>query len=216
MINVFEALQFPFADREWLQKLAIIMVLLFIPVIGWLVLLGYSLRATRDLLRGERGLPDHDDWAGDLARGLGALIGIIIYMIPSWIMGGMQATLDHGVLGCLACCLGFLQLVYGILIMPFEFSALARYAVTEDINVFLDLPGRFADVTENISDVFMLVMNLIILYFALAIIIPVGLVMCCVPGLLAIAASCLIHSHLLAQWGRVLGLDPYFKPKHGI
>lgn len=214
MINIFDALQYPFDDREWLQKLAIIMVLLFIPILGWLVLLGYTMRAARDILNGERGLPEHDDWSGDLARGLGALIGILIYSIPSAILSGMQGVLDHGILSCLACCLGFVNLVVSILIMPFEFSALARYAATEDISVFLDLPGRFEDVTTHLNEVFILVLNLIVLYFILAMVIPVGLVLCCVPGLLAIAATCLIHSHLLAQWARVLALDPYTKAKH--
>ncbi|MCD4687374.1 MAG: DUF4013 domain-containing protein [Anaerolineae bacterium] len=216
MINIFEALQYPFDDREWLQKLAITMVLLFIPVLGWLVLFGYALRATRDLLRGEQGLPEFDDWAGDLARGLGATIGMMIYMIPSWIMGGMQAAVEDGILGCLACCIGCAQLIYGILILPFEFSALARYAATEDINVFLDLPGRLDDVTRHMGEVMVLVLNLVVLYVIVAIMITMGFVMCVLPGFLAIAAACLINAHMLAQWGRVLALDPYYKSKHGI
>lgn len=216
MINVFEAIQYPFDDQEWIQKLAIMLVLLFIPIFGWLILFGYVLRAARDLLRGETGLPVFDDWTGDLARGLGGAIGVLIYMIPSWIMGGMQAAVEDSVVSCLSCCIGCGQMLYGIFILPFEFSALARYAVSEDISVFLDLRGRFEDITENMSDVLMLIVNMVVLYILASIAIPIGLVLCCVPGLLGIVAMGLINAHLLAQWGRVLGLDPAYKPKRGI
>ncbi len=102
------------------------------------------------------------------------------------------------------------------MILPFEFSALARYAATEDINVFLDLPGRLDDVTRNMGEVMVLVLNLMVLYAIVAVMITMGFVMCILPGFLMLAASCLINAHMLAQWGRVLALEPYHKSKHGM
>ena len=119
-LNVIEALVFPFQDRNWINKLLITLVLVFIPILGWLIIGGYSVRVVRRVLNDESGMPEYDDWGGDIARGLGVLIGALIYSIPSMILSGISAQM--GGFGP-TCMLGMAQFLYNLFMTPLMMSA---------------------------------------------------------------------------------------------
>jgi hypothetical protein len=210
-VNFMEALQFPLnvQDSGKATKILILIVCLFIPILGWMVLAGYSIRLTRNVINGVQVLPEFDDWGGDFMRGLMVTIGGLIYGAPSIALScivGVLGSSDNGAIIALSCLFRLAQFVYGILIIPFVVSATARYAVNEDFNAFLDFGGRINDVTSRTGDAVMLVVQYIILGIVVSIVAGIGLLLCCIPGLIVIAASYLMSAHLVGQWGRVLGL----------
>jgi hypothetical protein len=211
-INVMDAILFPFEDRDWITKLAIALVLIFIPVIGWLILLGYGVRVVRYVLTDEEGLPEFDDWEGDLARGLAMAIGTIIYHLPSWIVSGIFTRLGEGF--CVFQCVGGLfEFAYSLVVTPLLMSAVARYSLREDLDAFLDFRGRWDDLTRHVDQAIILWLNMFVLLIILAFALPIGLVMCVVPGLLVIAGMFFVMGHLTAQWGEVIGVTGGGKKK---
>lgn len=221
MINLAEAFAYPFRDRQWMAKLLLTLVLVIIPIFGWIALIGYAVRVIRSVLDGDDALPEYGDWGGDAAIGLGAAIGILIYSIPSWLISYMFTRGGFDFLECIA---GLLQFGYWLLVTPLWMAALARYARSERIDDFLDFRGRWDDVATHSSDAVMLWLNLFLLQVGLAFLAGIGLAMCCIPGLAVIAAGALIHAHLTAQWGMVIGvggpkkkrIDDYYAPPDDI
>ncbi|GIK65088.1 MAG: hypothetical protein BroJett018_28820 [Chloroflexota bacterium] len=207
-MHFMDALQYPMQDKGWLGKLAILVVLLFIPIFGWFIIGGYELRLIQRIYRREPGLPEWDDWGGDLTRGFMAFVGGLIYAIPNIIIACCNAGLgqsDSGGAAALSCLLNFISLGYSLLITPLLFSAIAHYAATEDFSAFTNIAGRIQDATGNLNNTLMLYVDLIIFYIIAWIIVAIGILLCCIPGLLAMAATSLALYYIIAQWGIQIG-----------
>jgi hypothetical protein len=207
-MNFMDALQYPMQDKNWLTKLFIGAVVLLVPIIGGMVVLGYGLRLIQMIYRREPGLPEWDDWGGDLTRGFMALLGILIYFIPSILIyccTSVLGTSDNSAIVLFNCLLYLINLAYSIVVTPIAFSAIARYAATEDFKVFTDVAGRIQDVTSRLGDVLTLYLNLLIFGIVAYIIVFIGLILCCIPGLLALAGATLAQYYIIAQWGIQIG-----------
>lgn len=204
-VNFMDALPFPFQDKNWIAKLAITFVMLIIPVFGWLVIAGYSVRVVRSVLTDED-IPEYDDFGGDFVRGLAVFIGALVFSIPSMILSGIQARMGFCGFGCL---LGMAQFLYNLFMTPLMMSAVARYSLREDLNAFLDFQGRIQDVTENLGEVVALWINLFIMGIVFVVVLPIGLAMCILPGFMVMAAMVFVSAHMTAQWGMVIGVGGY-------
>lgn len=210
-MNFMDALQYPMQDKNWFSKLFIAALLLAIPfvnIIGGIIVLGYGLRLIQRLYRREPGLPEWDDWGGDLSRGFMALLGSVIYLIPVIIFAcciGVLSNSDSGIVLILNCLFYLLVLGYSVIITPVLVSALARYAANEDFGVFTDVAGRIRDLTENLSEAIMLYLNLLIFGIVAYIVVLIGLALCCIPGFLALAAASIAQYYIIAQWGIQIG-----------
>lgn len=208
-MSFMEALSFPFQDKNWVTKFAIAIVALFIPILGWLVLAGYGVRVVRNVQNNVNELPEFDDFGSDLSRGFMAFLGGLIYAIPSIILSCCNSVLtsgDNSGLAALGCLISLVQFAYSIAITPVVYSAMARFAQNEDINVFFDFGGRINDVTQNMNNALMLYLNVIVLGIVTGIATTIGLIACCIPGLIAIAAGSFATYHLIGQWGKILGV----------
>lgn len=208
-MHFIDAIQYPMKDEGWIGKMVIAGLILFVPILGTIIVLGYSIRLMQRIYRGEAGLPEWDDWGGDLSRGFLVFIGTLIYSIPALIfycIGAVFGTGDDGGLTAIACLFYLLAVGYGLLITPLAFSAVARYAVTENFNVFIDIPGRIQDVMSNVGGALMLYLDIIIFSIVTQIIIGIGLVLCCIPGIIASGAATVALYYIIAQWGLQIGV----------
>jgi hypothetical protein len=207
-MSFMDAISYPMKDSNWMTKLLILLVLVLIPILGWLVIGGYVLRVIRMVQNGEEALPEWDDFGGDFVRGIMALVGYIIYYFPSILLSCCTSILgnsDSAGAAALNCLLSLAQLGYSILIIPIWFTAISRYAQNEDFNAMLDFGGNLRGLTEHMSDAVMLWINYIVLSIIMFIVIAIGLLLLCIPGLFAIAFSILANGHLVGQWGRIVG-----------
>ena len=92
-----DILSFPFHGKDWQTRFLIgvgLMLLAFVPILPWILYMGYYGRILRGSIRGEElELPAWEDW-GKLAMDGLRLFGVnLIYMLPSQIVmfGGMAA-----------------------------------------------------------------------------------------------------------------------------
>ena len=178
--------------------------MLFIPIFGWFVIGGFAIRVAKNVMTGVEGLPEYGDWGGDFSRGMMAFIGSLIYNAPLILLSCCSSTVfnNHNVIQC---CASVVSFMYGIAIAPFWYAAIAHFAMTEKFDIFLDFNGRFADFNNHTSEATSLWANVFALNLIMVFAIPIGLVLCCIPGLIAIAANIMITAHLAAQWGQVIG-----------
>ena len=94
-MDIGQSISYIFADRDWLKKVLIFGLLFFIPIIGWLLIGGYVLRLLHNVITGEQPtLPEWNNWGGDLAGGLKALVVGILWGIPIWVLEGIGRGID--------------------------------------------------------------------------------------------------------------------------
>lgn len=210
-MSFMEAIQFPFQDEKWVNKFLITVVLLFIPIIGWLIIYGFVIRMIRNVQTDVNRLPEYDDFGGDLSRGFMAAIGSLVYYIPSILLSCCSSVLnnsDSGGAAALSCLISLAQFGYNIIILPFVASALAHFAHNEQLSTsFFDFNSRVNDVTSRIGDAVMYVLNYFIIGIIGAVATAVGLILCCIPGLIAIAAFQFATAHLVGQWSKIIGVS---------
>lgn len=225
-MNILEALQYPFADKQWKNKLGIATLLMVIPVVGWLALLGYGIRITRRVANDDRRLPDWQDFGRDANTGIMVAFGGSVYAAPVVVflcmiiflsgLGGDEVTL------ILSCCLGSMLLVYGIVITPLSQAAVAQYAHHNDVTEFFNVPARIQDATAHSDQAVNLAAQSAGLGILMAIPLGLGaftltllfaeplLGLCCflvflLPALALMAYLLMANFYLIGQWGKVIG-----------
>lgn len=225
-MNLGDAFRYPFSDDGWLGKLTIATILLFIPIVGWLIIMGYGLRVIRRVINGNDQLPEWVNFSRDFNNGLMVFLGLMIYGIPIFIFLCMTLVL-YELLGAelsiiLSCCGSFLLFIYSIIIAPVTYSAVAQYSISRDFADFLDFSGHIQDATSYASEMISLILMSILVWILMGI--PTGLafsvlfllfnspllaVFCLILfvaiGPFTLAITSLIGCHVAGQWGRVIG-----------
>ena len=99
-MDIGRAFSFVFQDPAWIRKILLLAVMFFIPIIGWLIIGGYTLRLLRNVIDGvPQPLPEWDNWGGDLGGGLKVLVVGIVWGIPIWIITGVLDSGGSWILG---------------------------------------------------------------------------------------------------------------------
>ncbi len=97
-MNLGFAFTYIFQDPDWLKKVGLAAVISLIPIVGFIILLGWGLEIIqRTLNNNPTPLPDWDDFGGHLQRGWKPLVVILAYSLPLFIMTICQSTLQLGV-----------------------------------------------------------------------------------------------------------------------
>lgn len=82
-MDVGRAFTFAFEDPDWLKKLLIGGLLLFIPIFGWLVVGGYWMRIIRRSHSGDDvPLPEWNEFGDDFILGLKGAVALFIWWLP--------------------------------------------------------------------------------------------------------------------------------------
>lgn len=205
-----DALQYPFQDKSWFSKIIVIALVLLIPFVGGLILAGYGIRVINNLLNNIRDLPEVNDFGGDLSKGFMVFLGSLIYGFPALILFCLMVVIasaagDSGST-LVFCCFYVFIIAYAIIVAPAIYSAMARYAVTGDFAAFTDVPGRFQDVMANTGAVINLYLNLFLYSLVLSVLVPLGFVLCIIPGLIIIVGSNIGQYYFVADWARNIGI----------
>lgn len=137
-IDIGASLKFVLDDPEWLKKCAIMGLILFLPVIGFIILFGWQKRIFDQVRAGQpTPLPDID-LMGDAARGMTPFVAMLNLAAPAFLLGIGTAVLVFaanfvdkslgGIVG-LACNLGILVIMLPLGLL---FPEMLRRAFAED------------------------------------------------------------------------------------
>jgi hypothetical protein len=206
------AMMYPTRDKEFFAKILVGALFIIIPLIGPLVMLGYTIRYGRYILADKPGLPFWDDFGGDLGRGFTAIIGLgllnillgiayflgiygIMLLFPNNIDLYYYSEPDPIVM------LGFLGLsaVYGWVVCIANISALASYIASDRFGSLVDI-GRHLSACLRIGDGIGLFFSLLIYGIIGGILIAFGYVFLILPGLMASAWFNMGSAMFSARW----------------
>lgn len=207
------AFGFVFQEMEWWKKVLIAAALLIIPVIGWLIVAGWTIEITRRVIRRSAPyLPGWDNFGKYLVDGLLFMAISIIYSLPIILFnivfqfaaifldnsgqmgeGGMDALTIAviAVLVCIGCVFIIYNLVisFGIPAAYANFAAKGRFGAAfnfrEVIGLIRAAPGAYL----------ITFLGSIVAGFASAL----GLIACIIGVLATSAYAMLVNAHL---WGQ--------------
>ncbi len=202
-----DAFTFVFQDPDWLKKTIIPgLVGLLIPVVGQLVLLGWALKVTLNVVRNNPNPLPNMEFGADLGRGFKAWVVGLVYSLPMLIFylpiiiltviaenSGEQSM--AAIVAIAGICFGFLMLLYGIVMGLMLPAAYAKVAVEDTIGAGLAFGEIFKMVKSN------LVTYLLVLVGTLAtsFIASLGSIACVVGIFLTVPYSFAIMGHFYGQ-----------------
>lgn len=131
------AFSFPFQDDKWINKILIAGLISLIPVLGWIVVLGWQIEVIRRVIQGsDEPLPDWSDFSAYLTLGVKGAVIALVYSIPIMLLSipvpVISALMDSGsgdtIIALISICFSCLSLLYGIVlafVIPAAFGRLA-------------------------------------------------------------------------------------------
>jgi len=155
-LRLKDALMYFFKSTGWLAKLITLLGLIFVPIIGWLAILGYFLRIAEKWVSGEyETLPDFSNFGSMIMAGLILFVVMIVYSVPQMVLAFIP---------CLGNLLSTAYNIILILIAPYLISVVAvDKSISPDV-------FNFNRIIQFVSD------NIVNLLIILAVDIVVGIV----------------------------------------
>ncbi len=115
----------PSSSKNWISKAAMgVVFVLFIPFLGLgsIALAGWAIAIGRHVINGDEDvLPEWSELGPIFIDGLKFLVLIFIWFLPLWILSGVNALVDQGLIRLLISCCSFL---YGI---PFSILLIGAF-----------------------------------------------------------------------------------------
>ena len=201
-----DAFTYVFQDPDWFKKIIIPgLIGLLLPVIGQMVLLGWSLKVTLNVIRNDPSPLPEMDFGDDLSRGFKAWVVSLVYAIPMLILylpviiftalAGNGDDTMMVVVAIASTCFGLLMLIYGILMALILPAAYARVAVDDSIASGLAFGQVFGMVRKNLMPYLLVLVG----SFAAGFISSLGSIACVIGVFLTVPYSMAILGHLYGQ-----------------
>jgi ABC-type transporter Mla maintaining outer membrane lipid asymmetry permease subunit MlaE len=200
------AFTYVFDDPDWLKKIGIMALIFLIPIIGQLVLLGWMLRITRNVVANDpRPLPEMD-FGADLGTGFQAFIVGLVYAIPILIVAIPFSILtasaanssgnDAGVFVALASlCVVAFAIIYGLLLAFMLPAAYANMAVKKELGAGLRFGEIWKLVRSNPGAYLVVVAGTIVA----SLVAQLGVIACFIGALATYVYAMAINGHLYGQ-----------------
>lgn len=196
-----------FKDEDWFKKIGIVALVGLIPVIGQMIVAGWGIKITKNVIDGkeEYALPELD-FGADLGRGFMAFLISLIYSLPVALLTGIAGALfgfgSSGenatvtILFIAGSCLGLFALLVGILIGFLSAAAIANYAAKGEFGAAFNFKELVAMLKKSFVSWLLVVVGYLL---AMTFIAPLGAIACGIGALLTAVYAVAIYSHLLGQ-----------------
>jgi hypothetical protein len=205
-LDIGRSFSFAFQDGEWWKKCLILGLIVLIPIVGFLVLVGYIIEVVRDAASGsDLPLPDID-FGNQLSVGFSFFIAYLVFAlaiaavfgiiyIPFMVMSKMNG------IGLIFMLLGTLiQIVLSVSLNMYMFAG-QSVAILENNPWAIFQVGRILPgVKANLLNCFLV----LVLTMAFAVIGYAGAIACGVGLLVSIPLSMIMYGHILGQLGRIM------------
>ena len=205
-MNFTLSFSFMFQDKAWFNKIALPALCMLIPIVGWLIVLGWALKITKNVIAGiEQPLPDLD-FGKDLLRGFFASLIGLIYSLPVSILSSLSTWIgnwfyfDNEVasifIAFVTASIGLLTFVLGVFSSFLTLAAIANYVAKDDFGAAFRFSDVFASLKKKIGDWLIVAVGMLL---ALGIIAPLGTIACIIGVVITLTYGLAVSGHLLGQ-----------------
>ena len=196
-----------FEDDDWIVKILLAAVIVFIPIIGGLAVAGWGVEITKRVIhQDEEVLPGWGDFVNFLIKGLVLILIGFVYMLPvilvqvcsngTFILGQESGEEGLMILGnILLACFGCLSFIYSILVFFLIAAAIGRYADTGEIGSAFQFGKVFATVKAAPAPYLMVLLG----GFLAGMIAFLGVIACIIGVFFTAAYANAINAHLMGQ-----------------
>lgn len=205
-LDIGRSFTYMFEDESWIMKIVIGGILLFIPVVNFIVM-GYVLEALKRSADGmDVPLPEWDHFGGKFVKGLMLFIIGLVYTIPIWLIacvlwgllfmaGAADSESLANVVALLNTCASCLYLVWMIVVWLVLPTAAIRFADTGEFMSAFQFGEIFSFITANLANYIVALILVLVANF----IAGFGIIACFVGVLFTNFWSYLVMAHLLGQ-----------------
>jgi hypothetical protein len=158
-VDFGKSFSYIFDDPKWFEKIIIPILFGLIPIVGWIVVIGYVMRVTRNVAnRVDQPLPN-SNFGDDLALGfkyvVATLLYALVFVVIVWLIIAFAALIQHQVgtvLAALAIAVLVMFLIaYSIFLTLFLPVVQANIAVTDSIAAGFNFKIIFGMLSKNIT-----------------------------------------------------------------
>ncbi len=205
-MNVKLGLTFIFKDEYWFKKITLPAICILIPLIGQVVVAGWSLKIAKNVIDGiEEPLPDLD-FVEDLKRGIFFLGIQIVYSVPTYLFSSIIVWLSTTLIKNITMSMDEISVLtllsfifYTIILIFFTICAQIaqmNFITKNDFKAAFKLKEIWHLFTANPFDWILVYMIGSLLFFILS---PLGLLVCIIGLFFSITYISAVTSHLTGQ-----------------
>ncbi|HAE85127.1 MAG TPA: hypothetical protein DCG78_01285 [Anaerolineaceae bacterium] len=202
-VDFGKAFTYIFDDPKWFDKIIIPILFGLIPIVGWIVIIGYAMRVTRNVAnRVDQPLPNCN-FGDDLALGFKYVVVMLLYglifIVIAWLIGMFAALIQNDISTVLAgfaiAVLVMFLIAYSVFLALFLPVVQANIAVKDNIAAGFNFKNIFGMLSKNITS-WLLVIGGSILGGMIA---PLGGIVFGIGALFTTMYSQLMVAHLQGQ-----------------
>ncbi len=236
-MDIAKSFTFMFEYPEWVRKLTIgtivtliglVLSPILIGLIPLIMVVGYGLLVTRNVLDGQpHPLPEWEDWGDLFVRGLKLTVVLIIWALPAILLvlfamipGALSSSISNGhgsnafsgfAALVLACC-SYLAVLWGLLVALFTPAIYVHMARDNDFGAGFAFTQLWEFTRQNLSNVIIAILLTWVASLIASVVAPLGAIAILIGLLITIPLSMLwyilVQSHLYGQVGAAATLAP--------
>lgn len=201
------AFSYVFNDKDWLKKISILSLVALIPIIGQMVVYGWMMKITKQVMNHDLNELPEMDFAEDLSRGFMGFVITLVYTLPIWLLYGLMFI--FGFFGSSSgydntanvfaafwgVCGGLLMAAYGIFLAFVIPAAFGKYLVNNSLSDAFDFSAVIKMVSKNLNAYLIVVLGTLLVGF----IVPFGMIACVIGVMWTYTYSMAVQGHLYGQ-----------------
>lgn len=205
-MNFGQSFSYIFEDKDWFQKLLIPALCMLIPVVGWMVALGWALKAAKNVIEGKENPLPNLVFGEDILRGFFAFLISFVYSLPVSAITSISGLFDTWAINhneftmlgtsLVAGVLGLIGFLLGIVSSFFGTAAIAHYVAKDDIGAAFRFKEVYKVLTANLGDWVIVALGTVL---AVGIIGPLGTIACVIGVILTMTFGMAVMGHLIGQ-----------------
>jgi len=209
-MDIGKSFSFVFEDKKWIEKILIGGVLTLIPILGYILIFGYSVQLVRNVrTHSPEPLPEWDDWGTKIAEGLKLFIIFFLWALPLIILSliiaiplSLAGNSDTGnaLLSILSVCLGCFSFIYVVILSLATPGITIKFAETGEIADGLKIGEIMAFTKEYLGQIIIVIIVTWLVYMIAGLL---GSLLCLVGLFFTIFWANLVQYHMIGQ----IGLD---------
>jgi len=207
-MDIGKSFGFVFEDKKWIEKILIGGVLMFVPILGSILLLGYGIQLVRNVRNLDpEPLPEWDDWGKMLSEGFKLFIVHFLWSLPLIILSilvviplALAGDSDTGnaIASLFTLCFSCFAVIFAIVVWLATPGITIKFAETGEISDGLKFGEILSFTKEHLGQIVVVVIVSWLVYLLAGLL---GSLLCIVGLFFTMFWASLVQYHMIGQIG---------------